>query len=53
MDFDVSYIFHGFFLTGFKRGKHGIDIIAETHRKSHPKDIISILIGSNLCLGVC
>lgn len=32
--------------------KHGVDIIPEADRTSVPRDLISILIGSNLCLGV-
>lgn len=32
--------------------KHGVDIIPEADRTSRPRDLISILIGSNLCLGV-
>lgn len=32
--------------------KHGVDIIPEIDRTSLPRDLISILIGSNLCLGV-
>lgn len=31
---------------------HGVDTIPESDRTSTPRDIISILIGSNLCLGV-
>lgn len=32
--------------------KHGVDTIPESDRTSRPRDIISILIGSNLCLGM-
>lgn len=32
--------------------KYGVDVIPEADRTSDPRDIISILIGSNLCLGV-
>jgi purine-cytosine permease-like protein len=32
--------------------QHGVDIIPESERTSLPQDLISILIGSNLCLGV-
>jgi purine-cytosine permease-like protein len=32
--------------------QRGVEIIPENERTSIPRDIISILIGSNLCLGV-
>lgn len=32
--------------------KHGVDIIPDAERTSQPRDLISILIGSNLCLGI-
>lgn len=36
----------------FRIEQRGVDIIPENERTSMPRDIISILIGSNLCLGV-
>ncbi|MEU3276776.1 cytosine permease [Streptomyces antibioticus] len=32
--------------------QHGVDTIPEGERTSGPKDLVSILLGSNLCLGV-
>ncbi len=32
--------------------QHGVDTIPERERTSGPKDLVSILLGSNLCLGV-
>jgi purine-cytosine permease-like protein len=31
---------------------HGVDTIPEAERTGHPRDIVAILVGSNLCLGV-
>ncbi|WP_225079602.1 MULTISPECIES: cytosine permease [unclassified Streptomyces] len=32
--------------------QHGVDTIPEAERTSGPRDLVSILLGSNLCLGV-
>ncbi|MCX4769606.1 cytosine permease [Streptomyces sp. NBC_01260] len=32
--------------------QHGVDTIPEAERTSTPRDLVSILLGSNLCLGV-
>lgn len=32
--------------------QHGVDTIPEEERTSGPRDLVSILLGSNLCLGV-
>src|SRR5947207_14464095 len=32
--------------------QYGVDIFPEAERTSLPRDLISILVGSNLCLGV-
>ncbi|MGA4864072.1 cytosine permease [Streptomyces lavendulocolor] len=34
------------------REQHGVDTIPEAERTSGPRDLVSILVGSNLCLGV-
>ena len=34
------------------REQRGVDTIPEEERTSGPKDLVSILLGSNLCLGV-
>ncbi|GAB3301582.1 cytosine permease [Parasphingorhabdus pacifica] len=32
--------------------KHGVDTIPERNRTGRPRDVIGILLGSNMCLGV-
>ncbi|WP_433345007.1 purine-cytosine permease family protein [Microtetraspora malaysiensis] len=38
--------------TGYGIEAHGVDTIPEAERTGHPRDIVSVLVGNNLSLGV-